>query len=310
MTLRVHLMTKKHPGERGKGLKMRLHLPVRAASVRVHPPAQLTVSPPRDRNCRINLTRVQKRKGKVDPLTEGGVAPVRKVQRGWKSERDHQDAQEALSTIKETKTENANDSKYKTNLSNNDMTSHLLLHHESSRGTEDNRVWRSRNLLKRDDTILHLRLHHGNSSETQDKRVKRERNLPKGEDMTLHLLSSRETGGKEAWTIEKRSQVTKDETPPHPGLLLHGKTERQEDTVERKREQLLRGFLQIDQERNRGIVIKTQCQQVERAIKDGKERETDLVTPSLLPGARLTLMEDKKSEKINRENRRDESRRR
>ncbi len=43
--------------------------------------------PLKEGNHRINQIHVQKRAGKGDPLTEGAVAVVRKVLKGWKSER-------------------------------------------------------------------------------------------------------------------------------------------------------------------------------------------------------------------------------
>lgn len=236
MTLRVHQMKEKHPKEREKGATMRLLLPIRAENTRVRPPAQLAVNPLKEGSSRINQILVQMRGGKEDPLTGGAVAVLMKVQRGWKSERGHQDVQERLSTTEETKAENVRENKCKKNLRENNTTLHRHLLHQSRGGTGDHGVKRGRNPLRQEDTTLLHHLLHVSSSETEDNGVKRDRNPLSGKGLALHLalrlLSSRKTRTK--GTMAERTKVKEGMTHPHP-RLLHVKTEREEDTVEREK---------------------------------------------------------------------------
>lgn len=132
-------MKGKHPKEREKGVTMRL-LPIRAENNRVHLPAQLAANPLKEGSSRINQILVQMMGEKEDPLTGGDVAILRKVQRGWKSERDHQDAQEHLSTTEETKAKNLRENKCKKNLRESNTTLHRHLLHQSRGGIDDHGV--------------------------------------------------------------------------------------------------------------------------------------------------------------------------
>lgn len=116
-------------------------------------------------------------------------------------------------------------------------------------------------------------------------------------------------------------------THPRLLLLLHAKTEQEEDTVERKREPFPPGKgrrrdMGTERETDRGTAIEIshlaeKMTEDGRVIKGRSETETDLVTPCLLLSIHLMPTEGKKSEimswrrnKKNSERRTEDGRRR